>query len=174
VNRLVATLGLLLGAIAGAPAATPLHAPSVVDALAAVDHSVYQCERIDQGTQCRRKGNAADRVAGAAVTEIVLLYRNGTLVRTAYAFNEAEFDALIGELSATFGPPTQGREMLRAGMAGVFENRYCIWRRSDEVWFAEQFFERVTNGGLWHMDAAELAALLAERDRSRVHGARDL
>ena len=173
-NRRFAMFALLVGAVAGAYAASPMQTPSVVGTLAAVDRSVYQCEPADQATQCRRQGNAADLVAGEAVTEIVLLYRGDTLARAVYVVHEAGFDALIGKLSAAFGPPMPGREMLRAGMAGVFENRYYIWRRGGQVWFAEQFFERVTTSGLWHMDAAEFAALLAERDRARGQGARDL
>lgn len=154
--------------------ATPLHTPSVIGTLAAVDRTQYQCQAVRQGTECRRKGDPADRIDGDAVTEIVLLYRNNTLVRTVFAFSEADFDTLADYLTTVLGPPKRGHELLKAGMAGVFENHYYIWTHGNQVWFAEQYFERVTTSGLWHMDAAEFAAFQAGRDRARRHGARDL
>ena len=176
-NRLVAVASLVACAVATAPlarSATPLQTPAVIVTLAAVDRAVYQCESTGQGTECRRKGSPAERIAGEAVTEIVLLYRSAMLVRTVFAFSEADFDTLADQLTAVLGPPMPGHESLKAGMAGVFENRFYIWKSDHQVWFAEQYFERVTTSGLWHMDAAEFAAFQADRDRARVRGARDL
>ena len=170
-------IGLVISAVATAlPAisAQPLHMPAVVSTLAAVDRTVYQCENIAQGTECRRRTDPAENIAGEAVMEIVLFYRSGTLVRTVFAFSETDFDKMASQLTAVLGAPTPGHELLKAGMAGVFENRYYVWMDSDQIWFAEQYFERVTTSGLWHMDAAEFDALQTERDRARVHGARDL
>jgi hypothetical protein len=176
-NRLAALGRLVACAVAAAPlagSATPFQTPAVIGTLAAIDRGVYQCERTGQDTECRRKGSPAERIAGEAVTEIVLLYRGPVLVRTVFAFSEADFDTLADQLTAALGPPESGHESLKAGMAGVFENRFYVWTSDDQVWFAEQYFERVTTSGLWHMDAAEFAAFQVERDRARVHGARDL
>jgi hypothetical protein len=177
VNRLVAIIGLVICALATvppSPAAKPLQTPPLIEQLAAVDRSVYQCQSIDQGTECRRKADPADRIAGEPATEIVLFYRSGTLVRAVFAFSEAELDPLVERLSADLGTPTRGHELLKAGMAGLFENIYYIWILGDQVWFVEQYFERVTTSGLWHMDATEFAAFQSEREQRRVRGARDL
>ena len=176
-NRLVATIGLVVCVVVTVPLAIPgqpLRTPAVASTLAAVDRTVYRCESTAQATDCRRGADPAERLAGQRLTEIALLYRDGRLVRTTYVFNESGFDKIASELTAAFGTPMPGHELLRAGMAGVFENRYYIWEDGDQTWFAEQYFERVTTGALWHMDSAEFAALQAERDRSRVRGARDL
>ena len=56
----------------------------------------------------------------------------------------------------------------------MFENRYLIWRDDGRAWMVEQFFERITDSGFWSMSETQLDALLTERERERVRGARDL
>lgn len=167
-----AIFGLMTCTVASA--ATLPDAPSAGSKLEALDRNLYQCVSTDQGSECRRKGNQADRIATEPVIEIVLFYRDDTLVRSVFAFGEAHLEALVEQLSGELGTPQQGSELLIAGMGGVFENRYYTWRLNGHVWFVEQYFERVTSSGLWRMDAAEFAAFQSERDRVRVRGARDL
>ena len=171
-KHLIAIIGLVGCTVASA--ATVPNVPSAGSKLETLDRDLYQCVNADQGIECRRKGNPADRIASEPVIEIVLFYRDDTLVRSVFAFSESRLDALVGQLSRELGTPLQGSELLKAGMAGVFENRHYTWRHNGQVWFVEQYFERVTSSGLWQMDATEFVAFQGARDRVRVRGARDL
>ncbi|MGD8789848.1 MAG: hypothetical protein PVH05_10200 [Burkholderiales bacterium] len=142
--------------------------------LDSVDHDQFECTGTQTDSECRRRGVAAVQIGGEPVTEMALFYRDGLLVRSVFVFSESRFDPVVANLTAQLGTPRLGTELLKAGMAGVFENRYGVWKRDDQVWFVEQYFERVTSSGLWRMDASEFAAFQAERDRTRVRGARDL
>ena len=124
--------------------------------------------------RCHRKAQGGDRIMSEPAKSVVLFYHEGKLARTAFAFSESRFDALAAELTREFGDPVAGSEALKAGMGGVFENRYLIWRDDGRAWMVEQFFERITDSGFWSMSETELDALLAERERERVRGARDL
>lgn len=157
-----------------AGAVTLPEAPAGGSTLEDLDQNRFQCRAENQQTQCRRRGNPADRIEGEPVTEIVLFYRDNRLVRSVFSFSEAHLDQLVRQLTLLLGAPVAGNERLKAGMAGVFENRYYLWKHNGRAWFVEQFFERITDSGLWRMSEAELDALLGERERQRVRGARDL
>jgi hypothetical protein len=172
VRRLVAIAAVLV--CSAANAATLPDVPAIGSRLEGLDRELFQCRTADRESQCRRRGKAADRINDEPVSQIVLFYRNDLLVRSVFVFDEAHFKSLVRQLSDLLGTAVQGSEALKAGMAGVFENRYYVWKRDGRVWFAEQFFERVTDSGLWIMVDAEFSALQAERERMRVHGARDL
>jgi hypothetical protein len=161
-------------ACSAAGAVTLPEVPATGSRLEDLDRSRFQCRAGDRLTECRRPGKPADRIDDEPVIEIVLFYRDRTLVRTAFVFDERHFDALARKLSGPLGTPRQGSEGLKAGMGGVFQNRYYIWKRDGRAWFAEQFFERIISSGLWILDETELAVLFAEREQMRVRGARDL
>ena len=171
-RHLVAIAAVIVSSVASA--ATLPDVPALGSRLEDLDRESFQCRTVDLESQCRRRGNAADRVNHEPVFQIVLFYRNDLLVRSVFVFDEAHFKSLVRQLSDRFGTAVEGTEALKAGMAGVFENRYYVWKPDGRVWFAEQFFERVTDSGLWIMVDAEFTRLQAERERMRVHGARDL
>ena len=148
--------------------------PAAGSMLGALDRNDYHCEERDGGLQCRRPGNAEDRVAGEQAAEIVLFYRRGRLVRTVVTLDEQHFRALAEQLSLSLGPAAQGDEALNAGMGGAFKNHYFMWRRDGRAWLLEQFFERIIHSGLWMMNDDEFDALMIERERRRVRGVRDL
>jgi len=81
---------------------------------------------------------------------------------------------VVKQISQRLYEPVAESEALKAGMGGVFENRYFIWKKDGRAWLVEQFFERITDSALWSMSERELEALLAEREQQRVRGARDL
>jgi len=157
-----------------AGAVTLPQAPGNGSVLAELDRKLFQCRSVDRHTQCRRRSKEAERIEAEPITEIVLFYRDDKLVRSVFTFSEAHLDRLVQQLSQRLGAPIPGSERLKAGMGGVFENRYFIWKRDGHAWFVEQFFERITDSGLWTMSESELDTLLAERERQRVRGARDL
>jgi len=157
-----------------AGAVTLPQAPADGSALSDLDRESFQCRSADRHTQCRRPGKAADRIESESVTEIVLFYRDDQLVRTVFAFNEAHLDQVVKQISQRLYEPVAESEALKAGMGGVFENRYFIWKKDGRAWLVEQFFERITDSALWSMSERELEALLAEREQQRVRGARDL
>ncbi|KPK34404.1 MAG: hypothetical protein AMJ66_03835 [Betaproteobacteria bacterium SG8_40] len=157
-----------------AGAVTLPEVPANGSALEDLDRNVFQCRAADQLTQCRRRGKPSDQIAGESVFEIVLSYRENTLVRTVFTFSEARLDQFVEQLSRQLGAPAAGSEGLKAGMGGVFENRYYVWNRGGKAWFVEQYFERITDSALWMMSDSELDRLFAERERQRVRGARDL
>lgn len=171
-KRLVAMAAVLV--CSAANGVTLPDVPAMGSRLEELDRESFQCRTSDEVIQCRRRGKETDRINDEPVSEIVLFYRNDSLVRSVFVFDEAHFSSLVRQLSDLLGAAVQGSEALKAGMAGVFENRYYVWKSDGSVWFAEQFFERVTDSGLWIMGEAEFRALQAERDRMRVHGARDL
>ena len=155
-----------LSACLTAGAVTLPEAPANGSTLDDLDRNLFQCRVADQLTQCRRRGKPSDQIAGEPVIEIILSYRENILVRTVFTFSEAHLDRLVEQLSQQLGVP--------AGMGGVFENRYYVWKRNGTTWFVEQYFERITDSGLWTISGDELEALFAERERQRVRGARDL
>ena len=171
-SNLIALAGLFVCLTAGA--VTLPEAPVSGSTLDSLDRNVFQCRPVDQGTQCRRPGRGTDRIEEEPVGEIVLFYRDKVLARSVFTFSEGHFELLVQQLSRQLGIPVQESEGLKAGMGGGFENRYYVWKRNGGAWLAEQFFERITSSGLWTMSESELAALLAERERQRVRGARDL
>jgi hypothetical protein len=150
------------------------HMPSAGSMLDALDRTFYRCEQHASQVECRRRGDAADRVVGEPVIEIVLVYRQGVLVRSAITFNEQNFNAVADKLSLTLGSAAQGGEALNAGMGGSFENQYFIWQRAGRAWLLEQFYQRITHSGLWMMNETEFDALMSERERSKVRGVRNL
>lgn len=163
-----------LSACLTAGAVTLPETPANGSTLDDLDRNLFQCRVADQLTQCRRRGKPSDQIAGEPVIEIILSYRENILVRTVFTFSEAHLDRLVGQLSQQLGVPVAGSEGLKAGMGGVFENRYYVWKRNGTTWFVEQYFERITDSGLWTISGDELEALFAERERQRVRGARDL
>ena len=171
-NRFVVTALLL--ACCSATAATLPEVPAVSGELNDLDQGLFKCRRVDSATECRYQGRPADRVAEEPVMAMVLLYRDDALARAVYAFEETHFDEFVGRLTEQLGTPQSGAEGLKAGMGGVFENRYYVWRLNGRVWFVEQFFERIATSGLWVMDEAEFVLLQAERESKRFRGARDL
>ena len=169
---LTLTAALLL--CSAAAAVTLPEVPVTGSRLDRLDQNLFQCRATQNEAVCRRPGKPTERIGDEPVIEIVLFYRDGVLVRSVFAFDEGRSDALAQQLSGQLGTAIEGSELLKAGMGGVFENRYYVFKRDGRVWFFEQFFERIMNSGLWVMDDAEFAALLAERERVRVRGARDL
>lgn len=146
-------------------------AGSMLDAL---DRTIYRCEQHADSVECRRPGDAADHVEGEPAIEIVLVYRQGVVVRSVVTFDEQNFNAVAEKLSLTLGRATRGGEALNAGMGGTFENHYYIWRRDGRVWLLEQFYQRITHSGLWTMNGTEFDALMSGRERGKVRGVRNL
>ena len=146
-------------------------AGSKIDVL---DRNIYSCEQHNGNLQCRRSGGAADYVDGETALEIVLIYRQGVLVRSVVTFEEQRFHAVADKLSETLGSAARGGEALNAGMGGTFENQYYVWRHDGRVWLLEQFFQRIMHCGLWIMSGAEFDNLMSERERLRVRGVRNL
>ena len=171
-NWLVATIALL--ACWTAAAATLPQVPATSSALGGLDKSLFECRTVQSGEECRRQGHSDDRIAEEAVVEMVLLYRDESLVRSVFSFKEAHFDDFVTRLTEQLGVPESGSEGLKAGMGGVFQNRYHVWKSDGDVWFVEQYFERISISGLWVMNDAEFEALQAERESVRFRGARDL
>lgn len=157
-----------------AAAATLPQVPTTASRLANLDRNLFRCGTVENQAECRSQGRPAGRIAEEPVVAIVLFYRGETLVRSVFAFKEDQFDELVGRLTQQLGTPESGSEGLKAGMGGVFENRYYVWKLNGQIWFVEQFFERISTSGLWIMDAAEFEVLQAERESMRFRGARDL
>ena len=139
-----------------------------------LDRNIYRCEQHADSVECRRPGDAADHVEGEPAIEIVLVYRQGILVRSVVTFDEQHFHAVAEKLSETLGRAALGGEALNAGMGGTFENQYYIWRRDERAWLLEQFHKRITHSGLWTMNATEFDSLMSEREQRTVRGVRDL
>ncbi len=177
-NRLAAAIALLAcwsaTAATAATAATLPQVPAAGSRLVELDKSSFNCRAVESGVECRAQARPADRIAEQPVIAIVLFYRDGMLVRSVFAFKEEHFEQLVGRLTEQHGTPDGGSEGLKAGLGGVFENRYYVWQLNGPVWFVEQYFERISTSGLWLMDEAEFAALQAERESMRFRGARDL
>jgi hypothetical protein len=171
----IATAVLLVCSTAGAtelPALPEL--PPAGSSLDTLDRNVFRCEKRDSGNECRRAGETRDRVEGEPVVEIVLVYRQGLLVRSVIALDEQRFRALAERLTGSLGPADQGGEDLNAGMGGTFKNHFYLWRQGGRAWLLEQFFERIIRSGLWIMNRDEVDVLMTERERSRVRGVRNL
>ncbi len=177
-NRLAAAIALLAcfsaTAATAATAATLPQVPGAGSRLDELDKSSFKCRAVESGVECRARGRPADRIADQPVIAMVLFYRDEVLVRSVFAFKEECFEELVGRLTGQHGSPDSGSESLKAGMGGVFENRYYWWNLNGPVWFVEQFFERIATSGVWLMDESEFAALQAERESMRFRGARDL
>ena len=171
-NRLAGIITLL--ACWSAAAATLPQVPATASRLADLDRNLFKCGTVENRAECRSQGQPAGGIAEEPVVAMVLLYRDEALVRSVFAFKEDQFDELVGRLTQQLGTPESGSEGLKAGMGGVFENRYYVWKLNGRIWFVEQFFERISTSGLWIMGAAEFAALQAERESMRFRGARDL
>lgn len=169
---LFAALTLVAAAPVGA-AGMPL-LPDVGSSIDQIDPATYQCEQGARETRCSRPGDAAEQVAGEAVIEVVLFYRDGALMRSVLVLDEQRYDEIVAGLSQTLGAGEATGDKLIAGMAGVFDNRQHVWRHDGRVWMLEQFFERIIYSGLCVTGEAEYEALLAERDKARIRGARDL
>jgi hypothetical protein len=146
-------------------------AGSMLDGL---DRTIYRCQQHADSVECRRPGGTADHVEGEPAIEIVLVYRQRVLVRSVVTFGEQHFNAIAGKLSVILGRAAREREALNAGMGGTFENQYYIWRRDGRVWLLEQFYQRITDSGLWMMNEAQFDALMSERERRKVRGVRNL
>jgi len=140
----------------------------------ALDRTIYRCEQCVDSVECRRPGDTADFVEGEQAIEVVLVYRQGAMVRSVVTFDEQNFNAVADKLSLTLGRAVRGGEALNAGMGGSFENQYYIWRRDGRAWLLEQFYQRITHSGLWMMSGTELDGLMSERERRRVRGVRNL
>lgn len=149
--------------------------PNTGSQFAELDRSVYKCDARNEGLlMCRRAGEKTDRVAGNQVREIMVFYRGGLQVRSVVKVDEQRFSAIAEALTESLGNSEEDIELLNAGMGGAFENRYQIWRHDGRIWMLEQFFERIVYSGLWIMEDAELDTMLAERERRRVRGVRNL
>ena len=148
--------------------------PSAGSMLDGLDRTIYRCELCADKVECRRPGDTADHVDGEPAIEVVLVYRQGVLVRSVVTFDEQNFNAVAEKLSVTLGRAAQGGEALNAGMGGRFENQYYIWRRDGRAWLLEQFYQRITHSGLWMMNGSEFDVLMSERERRKVRGVRNL
>ena len=171
-SHLFVAAALLLCSTAGAAGLRDL--PATPGSLDTLNPGTHRCGEWGDGVRCVRPGLATDRVAGLPVIEVALFYRRGNLVRAVFSVTEQHFDAAVMNLTAQLGEPEAGAEALKAGMGGIFVNHFRIWRESGRVWLFEQFFDRITNSGLWLLTDAEFDGLMGERERARVRGARDL
>ncbi len=163
--RLLAwTLGLAVGLAGAAPGA-----PS-----GEFDLSAFACADAGGERLCRRSGDGTGSMEGATVRAIVLALRDGELARVSWAFDENAFDRVRRQLAQRLGPGEAGTELLKAGMGGVFPNRFVVWRHDGQVWLLEQYFERVIHSALTRMSPQEFDRLWSHRERLRVRGARDL
>ena len=157
---------------AGLPALP--HVPSAGSMLDGLDRTIYRCEQRVESVECRRIGETADHVEGEPAIEIVLVYRQGVMVRSTVTFDEQNFNAVAEKLSVTLGRAARGGEALNAGMGGSFENQYYIWRRDGRALLLEQFYQRIAHSGPWTMSGTEFDALMSERERRKVRGVRNL
>jgi hypothetical protein len=148
--------------------------PPAGSMLDVIDRNIYQCEQRAGSAECRRPGDTFDHVEGEPAIEIVLVYRQGILVRSVVTLDEQNFHAVAEKLSVTLGRADRGGEALNAGMGGTFDNQYYIWRRDGRVWLLEQFYKRITDSGLWTLNVTEFDSLMSERERRRVRGVRDM
>lgn len=140
-----------------------------------LDQSSYKCDPSNAGLlMCRRAGAVTDRIGGCPVREIVVFYRDGIQVRSVIKLDEENFSEFADTLLGVLGDAVEGIEFLNAGMGGAFENRYYLWKRDGHSWMLEQFFERIIHSGLWIVSDAEMETLMAERERTRVRGVRNL
>ena len=174
----VAAVALCVCFSAGATNSADLPAlpdvPPAGSMLDVIDRNIYRCEQRTSGVECHRPGDTPDLVEGEPAIAIVLVYRQGVLVRSVVTLDEQHFHAVAKKLSVTLGRATQGGEVLNAGMGGTFDNQYYVWRRDGCVWLLEQFHKRIIHSGLWTMNATEFDALMSERERRSVRGVRDL
>lgn len=148
--------------------------PDVGSGIDQVDQTLFKCQADGSETRCARPGTALDLVAGERVIEVVLFYRAGKLFRSVLVLDERRYDHIVAGLSHQLGAGEQAREGLKAGMGGIFDNRQQIWRRDGHVWMLEQYFERIIHSGLCVTNEAQFETLMAERERMRFRGARDL
>ena len=169
-------LGFCCAAVATNSAELPAlpNLPPAGSMLNVLDRNIYRCDQLADNVECRRPGDMADHVEGEPAIEIVLVYRQGALIRSVVTFDEQRFNAVADKLSLTLGLAAGGGEALNAGMGGTFENQYYIWRRDGRTWLLEQFYQRIAHSGLWMMNATEFEVLMSERERRRVRGVRDL
>ena len=171
-KRVIVFTALLQVAAAGALELP--HAPALGSGLEALDRGQFACTAVNSGVLCRSERVSNLIFEGEPVRSLVLFYRGGVLARATVALDEARFEAIAELLRAQFGAGEERPERLKAGMGGAFANPIRVWRDRGDTVMLERYFERIIHSGVTVMRKAEFAALMAERDASRVRGVRDL
>lgn len=124
--------------------------------------------------RCTPLPGALETLAGAGVSKVEALFRDGRLALITVYFPEARFAQVLPALSARLGEGSDWSVNVRSGMAGQFSDEIRIWETDRFVLVAQQYDRRIDRSSVIYGSPREMARLLRTIESTPRGGLRDL
>ncbi len=154
-------------------------APELVDSeLASVLEGAELACRQDRADpkirRCTPLPGALGTLGGVAVSSVEARFDDQRLAQVTVYLAESRFAAILPVLSARFGEGKNWNVVLRAGMAGQFEDQIRIWETGRFVLIAQQFDGKIDRSSVIYGSPRAMAPLLQQIKSTPPGGQRDL
>lgn len=124
--------------------------------------------------RCTPLPRALGTLGGVAVSSVEARFDDRHLAQVTIYLSESRFAAVLTVLSARFGGGKDWNVVLRAGMAGQFEDQIRIWETDRFVLIAQQFDGKIDRSSVIYGTMPAMAPLLQQIKSTPPGGLRDL
>ena len=171
--------GLLSAALIGAEDIFDGLAPELVGTeLASVLEGAELACRQDRADlkvrRCTPLPGVLGTLGGIGVNSVEARFADQHLAQVTVYLPESRFAAVLPALSARFGEGDDWNVVLRAGMAGQFEDQIRIWETDRFVLVAQQFDGKIDRSSVIYGSPHAMAPLLRQIKSTPRGGLRDL
>ena len=113
-------------------------------------------------------------LGGVGLNAVEARFDDRHLAQVTVYLPESRFAAVLPVLSARFGEGKEWNVVLRAGMAGQFEDQIRIWETDRFVLIAQQFDGKIDRSSVIYGSPRAMAPLLRQIKSTPPGGVRDL
>jgi len=124
--------------------------------------------------RCIPLPGALKALGGVGVNAVEARFDDQRLTQVIIYLPEPRFAAVLPVLSARFGGGKEWNVILRAGMAGQFEDQIRIWETDRFVLIAQQFDGKIDRSSVIYGSPRAMAPLLRQIKSTPPGGVRDL
>jgi hypothetical protein len=124
--------------------------------------------------RCAPLPGALGALGGVGVSAVEARFDDRHLAQVTVYLPESRFAAVLPILSARFGEGKEWNVVLRAGMAGQFEDQIHIWETDRYVLIAQQFDSKIDRSSVIYGSPRAMAPLLQQIKSTPRGGLRDL
>jgi hypothetical protein len=124
--------------------------------------------------RCKPLPGVLEHFGNVRVASVEALFEDARLARITIYLPETRFADLKRVLVARLGEATDWSIVLRAGMAGTFDDEILLWEHDDLVVIAQQFDQKIDRSSLVYGSAQAMAPLLKQIKSTPPGSTRDL
>ena len=124
--------------------------------------------------RCRPLAGALDQLGTVPLADVEALFIDDQLAQVAAYFPERRFAEVKQLISQRLGQGQDWTVVIRAGMAGRFNDEIRIWETEHFVLIAQQFDRKIDRGSVIYGTPTAMAELLQQVKSTPPGGMRDL